>query len=135
MDTFDLSVDIDFDHESGDEENDDDDDDEDDDESKKKKKNKKEMQTQKNDRKDVEKNDDKSESKNSSNDEEDFEGFGDDEHKSENQEQVVLPLQGGLAGLITNLSGVNYSNREYSEFDPKKNEILNAKFSFRLCFV
>lgn len=33
------------------------------------------------------------------------EGFGDDEHKSEKQEQY-LPLEGGLAGLITNLSGV-----------------------------
>lgn len=34
------------------------------------------------------------------------EGFGDDEHKSEKQEQTFLPLEGGLAGLISNLSGV-----------------------------
>lgn len=32
-------------------------------------------------------------------------GFGDDEHKKENQGQY-LPLQGGLAGLIGQLSGV-----------------------------
>lgn len=43
-----------------------------------------------------------------------FEGFGDDDHKTENQEMtVVLPLQGGLAGLIQNLSGVSYSHRIY----------------------
>lgn len=38
-----------------------------------------------------------------------IEGFGDDEHKSERQEQTVLPLEGGLAGLISNLSGVRFN--------------------------
>lgn len=37
------------------------------------------------------------------------EGLGDDEHKSERQEQTVLPLEGGLAGLISNLSGVKFN--------------------------
>lgn len=95
MDPFDLSVDIDFVHgnDHGEDDDDDDDDDSDDDE---KPKEKPEMKMKK---------------RKSINNDIEIEDFGLDAHKFENQEEDTtryVPLEGGLGGLITNLSGVKH---------------------------
>lgn len=61
-----------------------------------------------NKRNDVDSNNGKVKLKSNDND---VEVFGDDDEKEseKQQETVVLPLEGGLAGLITNLSGVKYN--------------------------
>lgn len=86
MDPFNLSVDIGFVRKT--------DDDNGNDDEKPKKKMEMEMEMKMNKRK-------------ATDDDNEVEGFGDDEHKSEKQGQY-LPLEGGLGGLITSLSGVNY---------------------------
>lgn len=90
MDPFDLNVDVDIIHGSHDKDKDDDDDDDEDEEPSSRaimKMTKRKVRYE-----DLE-----------------VEGLGDDEHKSERQEQTVLPLEGGLAGLISNLSGVKFN--------------------------
>lgn len=112
MDPFDLSVDIEF--------NDDDDDDievatteKDAEKTKKEAETKTKMKTQKDTElvNDGNSKEEKDKNKENAKNITDVEGFGDDEHKFEDQ-QTVLPLQGGLAGLITNLSGVNCGIRQ-----------------------
>lgn len=104
MDPFDLSVDIDF----------NDDEDYDGDKTKKEtnEKNQKDTDNDNNPNKDKDKEKEKGkdEDKDAKSNDNEVEGFGDDEYKSENQD-AYLPLQGGLAGLIQNLSGVKQKNR------------------------
>lgn len=109
MDPFELNVDIDF-EDVGDD---------DDDNFEKPKKKKTEARMNK--RKDTDDDRTKAKSKAKSNDNE-VENFNDDPKQFENQEDggdpplVVLPLQGGLAGLINNLSGVKYLKQQFQAF-------------------
>lgn len=110
MDPFDLSVDIDFDRYN---------DDYDGKDEKPKKKIGMEMKMDKRKDNNGDSNRDKAKAKLKNNgNKNEVEIFDDDDdgNEFENQDDgtplTVLPLQGGLAGLITNLSGVNYLRNE-----------------------
>lgn len=57
-----------------------------------------------------------------------IEGFGDDDHKSEKQETTYLPLEGGLAGLISNLSGVKLNQLAFG----RASSIMFSSLFFRV---
>lgn len=113
MDPFELNVDIDF-EDVGDD---------DDDDYVKPRKNKK-IEATMNKRKDTDDDRVQAKTKAKSNDN-DVESFDDDPKQFEKQEDnpplVVLPLQGGLAGLINNLSGVKYFRIKYFRHSLTKN--------------